>query len=125
MWRYKKAGDSLSPGRLRALVVLMRAGEATHGELARAAELNPATVTAMLEQLELQGVVSRRPHETDGRVWWVSLTAKGKREVARLQAVWDEYFAEAFADTPDADLDIACDVLEKVVLLFESIGSDS
>jgi DNA-binding MarR family transcriptional regulator len=117
--QYKQAGGSLSPGRVRALNVLLREEEATPGALAREAGLRPNSITVMLEQLERSGVVKRRRDESDRRVWWVSLTSKGRAELAKLQREWDKEFADAFADTPPEHLEIASDVIEQVVRIFE------
>lgn len=69
-------GD-LTQSQLRALVILGKEQEVTAGELARSADLNPASVTAMLDQLELHGIIQRRRSITDRRMCMVSLTRKG------------------------------------------------
>jgi DNA-binding MarR family transcriptional regulator len=51
----------LTHSQLRALVVLEKSVEVTAGELAKSADLNPASVTAMLDQLEADGIVERCP----------------------------------------------------------------
>ena len=48
---HNRAGE-LSFGQVRALATLGRERELTAGQLARSADLNPATVTAMLDHLE-------------------------------------------------------------------------
>jgi DNA-binding MarR family transcriptional regulator len=116
--RYQRAGESLSLGHLRALFALMD-HEATAGQLARDAELNPASVTAMVDQLEAQGLVERRRDDVDRRVCWISLTATGRSEVAAKESRWRQHLAEAFADTPDRDLETACRVLERLAAVFD------
>jgi hypothetical protein len=49
--RYQRRGEALSHGHLRALFVLIAEEEVPAGRLARDAELNPAGVTAMVDQL--------------------------------------------------------------------------
>src|SRR5438045_3757932 len=56
----------------------------TQQELVRRASSDPNTVRAMLVLLERGGLVSRRPHLTDGRARSVVLTAKGRRTLQRL-----------------------------------------
>ncbi len=118
--RYQRRGESLSHGHLRALFVLMEERQATAGRLAREAELNPASVTAMVDQLEAQGLVQRRRDYQDRRVCWISLTEQGRSEVAEKEARWRERLAEAFADTPDEDLKTASRVLERLAAVFET-----
>ncbi len=116
--RYKRAGDSLSPGRVQALNVLLRENEASAGTLARKAGLKPNSITPMIEQLERSGVITRRRDEADRRMWWISLTDRGRSELAELQDEWDARFAEAFADTSDRDLAVASRVLERLAEVF-------
>jgi MarR family transcriptional regulator, organic hydroperoxide resistance regulator len=117
--RYQRHGESLSYGHLRALFVLMAEQEATAGRLAREAELNPASVTAMVDQLEAQGLVERRRDVHDRRVCWISLTEQGRSEVAGKEARWRQRLADAFADTTDKDLEAASRVLERLAAVFE------
>lgn len=114
--------DALSHGRLRALVFHMVEGEATPGDLAREADVSPATITAMIEQLLAQHVVKRRRDLDDGRVWWISLTNRGRVEVTRLKAEWDQRFAEALADVSDRHVEAASEVLERLSAMFDASG---
>jgi MarR family transcriptional regulator, organic hydroperoxide resistance regulator len=120
--RYQRRGESLSHGHLRALFVLIAEGEVTAGRLARDAELNPASITAMVDQLESQGLVQRRRDDQDRRVCWVSLTEPGRAEVAEKEARWSQRLAEAFEDVPDRDLEAASLALERLASVFESYG---
>jgi MarR family transcriptional regulator, organic hydroperoxide resistance regulator len=117
--RYQRSGESLSHGHLRALFVLTAEREVTAGRLAREAELNPASVTAMVDQLEAHGLVQRRRDDHDRRVCWISLTAEGRSEVAEKEARWVRRLTEAFADTSDEDLETASRVLERLAELFD------
>jgi DNA-binding MarR family transcriptional regulator len=117
--RYQRRGESLSHGHLRALFVLIAEDEVTAGRLARDAELNPASVTAMVDQLEAQGLVQRRRDDQDRRVCWISLTEQGRSEVAEKETRWRQRLAEAFADVPDHDLETASRVLERLALVFD------
>jgi MarR family transcriptional regulator, organic hydroperoxide resistance regulator len=117
--RYQRHGDALSHGHLRALFVLIAEEEVTAGRLARDAELNPASVTAMVDQLEAQGLVQRRRDEQDRRVCWISLTEQGRSEVAEKEARWSQRLAEAFSDLSDEQLGTASLVLERLADVFE------
>ena len=117
--RYQRSGESLSHGHLRALFVLTAEHEATAGRLAREAELNPASVTAMVDQLEARGLVQRRRDGQDRRVCWISLTDRGRSEVAEKEARWIRRLTEAFADTSDEDLETASRVLERLAEMFD------
>jgi MarR family transcriptional regulator, organic hydroperoxide resistance regulator len=75
-------GEGLSHTHLRAMFLVLRQGEATAGDLARAADLNPASVTAMVNRLQRRGLVERRRHAEDRRVCLVALTRTGQAVVA-------------------------------------------
>jgi DNA-binding MarR family transcriptional regulator len=84
----------LSAPKLSALSVLVFRGPVTMGELARAEQVTPATISRLVAELEQQGLVVRSSHEADARVRVVTPTAEGrallhegrKRRVARLAA---------------------------------------
>lgn len=59
----------------------------TLGQLARALDLSPRTVTSLVDLLERDRLITRVPHAHDRRATWVELTAAGRATVDRL---WDE-----------------------------------
>ncbi len=70
--------------------------------LAKALDVTQRRVTALVDALEADGLVERRPHPTDGRSTIVSLTKKG---LAQQQATWEQQQTEvgrAFADLSPA-----------------------
>jgi len=69
----------VSPPRLSALSVVVRAGPITIGELAAAERVRPPTMTRLVDGLEGDGLVTREPHPDDRRSVRVRVTAKGKR----------------------------------------------
>jgi DNA-binding MarR family transcriptional regulator len=68
------------------------------GELARAEQVTPATISRLVAELEQQGLVVRSSDENDARVRVVTPTAEGtallhegrRRRVARLAAAVEE-----------------------------------
>lgn len=69
------------------LSILAEEEQLTQQELGRRVASDPNTVRAMLVLLEGRGLVSRKPHPTDGRARSVALTAKGRRAYERF---WKE-----------------------------------
>ena len=84
--REQQQPRDLTHSQFRALIVLDKSVEVTAGELAKSADLNPASVTAMLDQLEANGIVERRRGSQDRRVCMVSLTDKGRGIVENKRA---------------------------------------
>ena len=68
-----------------------------HSELARRLQVQPATITKMLQRMEKAGFVERRPDPSDHRVSRVYLTDAGRGVQADVQQVWHQLEEEAFA----------------------------
>lgn len=82
----------LSEIRLQLLLLVRHHPEEqlTLGQLARALDLSPRTVTGLVDLLERDCLVTRVPHDTDRRSIRVRLTAAGRDKV---DAVWGEVFS--------------------------------
>jgi DNA-binding MarR family transcriptional regulator len=61
---------------------LDRAGPATPGTLAAAEHVRPQAIVAIVNALELRGLVARSPDPTDGRKVLISLTEAGRQALA-------------------------------------------
>jgi DNA-binding MarR family transcriptional regulator len=108
---------------IRALATLGREQEMTAGQLARSADLNPATVTAMLDQLEALKVVERHRSTEDRRVCNVSLTPEGWRILERKRAYWYSLWDEHFAEFSDHDLEAAAAVIHEIAVMYEALAA--
>jgi DNA-binding MarR family transcriptional regulator len=116
-----RQGNTLTHAHFRALFTLTHQPELTAGALARAAELNPASVTAMVDQLEARGLVARRRDAQDRRVCWISLTSDGHRQVNELRDSWHAMLRQGFADIADEDIMTAVRVIHRMADLMELI----
>jgi DNA-binding MarR family transcriptional regulator len=119
--REQQQPRDLTSSQLRALFVLGKSVEVTAGELAKSADLNPASVTAMLDQLEANGIVERRRADHDRRVCMVSLTDKGRSivdgERVRWQALWDK----GLGDLSEIELKAALKVMRRMISLLAGL----
>jgi DNA-binding MarR family transcriptional regulator len=86
--RRREVSDALgmSFGRTRAIRRLARAPMSMR-ELADALGIDPPNATVVVSELEAQGLVTRRPHPTDGRAKLVEATRKGKELARRADAI--------------------------------------
>jgi DNA-binding MarR family transcriptional regulator len=116
-----KAGD-LSAMEIRALFQLGKEPETTAGCLARHADVSPATMTAMLDHLEKDGMVARRRSETDRRQVIVSLSDRGREVLDAKRAAWDQHWREMLEHHSDAELTAAARVMHDVAGLLDSLG---
>jgi DNA-binding MarR family transcriptional regulator len=113
----------LSYGQGRALFLLGDVEQATAGEIARAADLTPASVTALVDHLERDGLVERRRSEHDRRSVVITLTPSGRAELEQLRGHWQARWAEALADLGDDELQAAATVMRRVAQVLDTLGT--
>jgi DNA-binding MarR family transcriptional regulator len=69
----------LSAPRLSALSVVVFGGPLTLGDLARAEQVRPPTMTRLVQALESARLVTRTPDSSDARIMWIKATSKGRK----------------------------------------------
>jgi DNA-binding MarR family transcriptional regulator len=113
---------ALTVGQVRSLAALAREREMTAGQLARSADLNPASVTAMLDHLEAAGIVERRRSQTDRRVCNVALTEAGWQILEEQLSAWQSLWEQSLAEIGDRELEIATRVTARVAAMLDSLN---
>jgi DNA-binding MarR family transcriptional regulator len=99
-------GNDLSIAIMAVLGSLYRHGDLTVGELAGLERVQPPSMTRKVTMLEEGGYVSRRAHETDGRVVVVSLTELGRGRVLADRKRRDEWLARQLRDLTPQERDV-------------------
>jgi DNA-binding MarR family transcriptional regulator len=112
--------DGLSPIHVRALFAIGE-DETTAGEIARTAQISPAAVTGMLDDLEAEGIVVRRRSDTDRRCVLVGLTDRGREVLHDTRRRWRARWETALHDVPEADLQAAARVMRAIGDLFDEL----
>jgi DNA-binding MarR family transcriptional regulator len=113
--REKDETAGLSPARLSALSVVVFRGPVTLGELAAAEGVRSATMTGIVNGLEAERLVRRRPHASDGRAVLIEATAAGRRLLEDARARRIDLVASKLGDLSEADLELlwrAAELLE-------------
>lgn len=108
--------SGLSPARLSALSVVVFRGPLTLGDLAAAEDVRSATMTGIVNGLEDDGLVRRKPHAQDRRVVLVESTSAGRRRLAQARARRIDLVASKLGDLSAADLALlrrAAELLEE------------
>ena len=85
--------------------------------LARLSELQGGTaanMTGMVQRLERDGLVRRKPHATDRRMRMVELTPEGMARVRKARKAIERTMAELFEGTSQADLDVVLRALHRI-----------
>src|SRR6266550_8353594 len=69
----------LSAPRLSALSVVVFGGPITLGDLARAEQVRPPTMTRLVQALESARLVTRTADSGDARIMWIKATPRGRK----------------------------------------------
>lgn len=93
--RREDDASGLSAPRLSALSVVVFGGPLTLGELARAEQVRPPTMTRIVTGLEKDGLVKRRGDPLDRRLTHIEATPKGRKILAAGRARRVEKLASA------------------------------
>jgi DNA-binding MarR family transcriptional regulator len=106
---------------LRSIAALGREKEMTVGEIARSADLTPATVTGIIDQLEAANIVQRTRSTQDRRVCNVSLTPVGwsllEHKLSEWQAIWEH----ELTDVTEEEIETAVRVIRHVTSIYDSV----
>ena len=95
--RLEKSSDALSMNQLATLGTLNRCGEMTVGELARIERVKPPSMTRTVNSLAEAGLVTRRPHPTDGRQVVVDITPAARQVLDADRRRRDAWLAQRLA----------------------------
>lgn len=82
-WRRALIGDASTYARTRLLCELHRDGPQRMADLASALDVTPRNITTLVDGLEHEGTVQRRPHPTDRRATVIELTDAAHDAVER------------------------------------------
>jgi DNA-binding MarR family transcriptional regulator len=116
--RKEDDASGLSAPRLSALSVVVFGGPLSLGDLARAEQVRPPTMTRIVTGLEKEGMVTRKSDLSDRRLTLIEATPKGRRILAAGRARRVEKLATAIAALTTrerAELTRGADVLQTVI----------
>jgi DNA-binding MarR family transcriptional regulator len=113
--------DQLTAPQLRALLVLADGDPMTAGQVAKDADLNPASTSAVLKYLEENAIVERGNYARDRRVSMVSLTDTGRDIVAEKRARWDALWDEHMGDLSTREVALMTRGLAALTKLLDSM----
>jgi len=82
-------------------------------ELADMLDIEPITLSRIVDRLEESMLVERRADPSDRRAWRLHVTARAQPLIAKLRAIADEIIAEAFAGIDPKDIQITRQVLSR------------
>ena len=101
--------------RFDVLAALYRKREGvTMSELSRMLLVSNGNATAVVDRLEVDGLVHRSPSDTDRRTVFVALTAEGLTQFEGLAADHERAVDRHFASLSEGDLDTLTDILKRM-----------
>ncbi len=116
--RKEDDASGLSAPRLSALSVVVFGGPLTLGQLARAEQVRPPTMTRIVTGLERAGLVERVGDSSDRRLTRIRATAEGQRVLAAGRARRVRLLTEALRVIDDnalANLDRGVQVFTEII----------
>lgn len=96
-------GSGLTRSQWQVLAYLERNEGIHQGGLAELLEVEPITLGRIVDRLQEMGLVERRPHSSDRRVWRLHLTPKALPKLVDLGHLGERTRTEALADIPQAE----------------------
>ncbi len=81
----------LSPAHSGILWILGRSAGVSQKELASTLKIHPSRLVALLDELEGRGLVERRGHTVDRRLYALHLTAKGQAAFEKIRHLAEEH----------------------------------
>lgn len=112
----------LTGPQLVILLAVAELGEVTTRALADHADLSPATVVTVLENLEQRAIVQRYRSGSDRRIVYTRLTPKGQQLISHAPRVFGDEFAHRFANLPS---DRRSELISAVATLAELMSVKS
>ncbi len=82
-------------------------------ELADMLDIEPITLSRIVDRLEEAGLVERAADPADRRAWRLHVTVRAQPLVEKLRAIADEMIAEAFAGIDPKDIEVTRQVLAR------------
>lgn len=98
----------------KVLFKLARAPGLRQVELAEMLDVEPITLSRIVDRLAEAGLVERAADPADRRAWRLHLTPKAQPLVEKLRELAEQLFAEAFAGMSPAELDAMRNSLGKI-----------
>jgi DNA-binding MarR family transcriptional regulator len=110
----KAVGLGVTRAQWKVLFRLERQPALRQIELADMLDIEPITLSRIVDRLEESGLVERVADPADRRAWRLHVTARAQPLIAKLRGIADEMVADAFAGIDPKHIEITRRVLGKV-----------
>src|SRR5678816_1414678 len=107
----RAAGMGVTRAQWKVMFRLERQPNLRQIELADLLDVEPITLSRIIDRLQEAGLVERQADPADRRAWRLHVTEKAKPVAAKLRAIANEMSAEAFAGIKQEDIETTRRVL--------------
>jgi MarR family transcriptional regulator for hemolysin len=114
MFDMRARETGLTLPRARVLFALSRRGPLSQTDLAQELEIETPTLVRVLDGMEKQSLIVRRPEGSDRRVKLVHVTEDGTRVGRNVQALAADLRGQLVVNIDERDLDVALRVLQRL-----------
>lgn len=112
--------EGLTLPRARALILLAKKDCVNQTELAEALEIEGPTLVPLLDGLERQGLIVRKPVDGDRRAKQVALTAAGQEQASHVNGLVKDFRSDVLKDVSEDDLKAAIRVFHAMARNMEA-----
>lgn len=119
------SATGLTPSQMLVLQQIERGGETTPSAVAASLQFGQATVTNILDRLEMAGYVTRRRGERDKRQMLLNVTDKGRLMLNTAPDLLQEQFQDRFAALPAWEQAMMLASLERLSSLLDAEDIDA
>ncbi|RJQ82649.1 MarR family transcriptional regulator [Pseudonocardiaceae bacterium YIM PH 21723] len=115
--RAQRTDRTITLTQLSAIYCLGKCGPLTPGELAAKEGVQPPSMTRVIAALEEQGLLTRRPHPTDGRQAVVELSDDGREYLKEETTVRERWLDSQLVTLTDAErqtLAAAAEIIDRI-----------
>jgi DNA-binding MarR family transcriptional regulator len=118
--RLRRALADAGAGQIRVsylgvLMALWQLDDLKTGDLGRRAGLEPSTMTGLLDRMERDELVERKPDPKDRRAQRIHLTEAGRTVQSPIESAVDATMEQVMAGVPDGELDRTKQVLLQIL----------
>jgi MarR family transcriptional regulator for hemolysin len=105
----------LSTAQWRLLVILGRDGPSSQSHLAETLDIEPISVSRLIDRMEAAGWVARHPNPADRRARIIMATARAQQIHTRIREISEQIYDDALATLGDAEREILKHALAMIV----------
>jgi MarR family transcriptional regulator, transcriptional regulator for hemolysin len=117
----RAAAHGLSSAQWRLLARLVKEEGATQARLSELLEIEPISVSRLIDRMEEGGWVERRADPADRRARNVYATAKGRAAFETVKSIAGDVFEQALAGVPSADRAV---LIRCLTAIAENLSAD-